>query len=247
MITLLSYYCYGVIAALIIGFLTGYWAWAHRKVSMAMPDISAATHKMRAGVSGAAGAAMGAAGAMADAAGNAATATMGAAAGVAGAAVGAAGSATKMVADGVSGAADAAKGAAGAMADAAGNAASATMGAAVGVAGATAGAAMATAQAVKDALPLVKPKIAAAIGEPDDLTKIKGIGPKLDALCHSLGVSRFDQIAAWTQADIDEVDQHLVGFHGRIERDEWVEQARLLAKGDIEGHAHKYGLAATKK
>jgi predicted flap endonuclease-1-like 5' DNA nuclease len=75
------------------------------------------------------------------------------------------------------------------------------------------------------------PKIAAAVGEPDDLKLIKGIGPKLEKLCNSLGVTRFDQIAKWTSADIAEVDPHLDNFTGRIQRDDWVGQAKILASG----------------
>jgi predicted flap endonuclease-1-like 5' DNA nuclease len=75
------------------------------------------------------------------------------------------------------------------------------------------------------------PKIAAAVGDPDDLKLIKGIGPKLEKLCNKLGVTRFDQIAAWKAADIAEVDPHLDSFSGRIQRDDWVGQAKILAKG----------------
>ncbi|MXO89472.1 hypothetical protein [Pontixanthobacter aquaemixtae] len=74
-----------------------------------------------------------------------------------------------------------------------------------------------------------KPNIAAAVGEPDDLTRIKGIGPKLSDLCNSLGVSRFDQIADWGAREIAEVDAHLGSFKGRITRDDWVGQAKVLA------------------
>jgi predicted flap endonuclease-1-like 5' DNA nuclease len=85
------------------------------------------------------------------------------------------------------------------------------------------------------------PNIAAAVGDPDDLLKIKGIGPKLSALCHSLGVTRFDQIAQWSAAEIAEVDRHLGTFRGRIERDGWVEQASLLARGEISAFEAKFG------
>jgi predicted flap endonuclease-1-like 5' DNA nuclease len=84
------------------------------------------------------------------------------------------------------------------------------------------------------------PKIALAVGDPDDLTKIKGVGPKLNETCQSLGVSRFDQISKWTAADIEEVDQYLK-FKGRITRDNWVEQAKFLASGDTAGHKAKFG------
>ncbi len=85
------------------------------------------------------------------------------------------------------------------------------------------------------------PRIAAAIGEPDDLRKIKGIGPKLNTLLGELGVSRYDQIATWTAADVAEVDPYLGTFKGRITRDAWIEQAGFLAKGDIAGFEAKFG------
>lgn len=68
-------------------------------------------------------------------------------------------------------------------------------------------------------------------GGADDLKRIKGIGPKLEELCHSLGFYHFDQIANWTPAEIAWVDDNLEGFKGRVSRDTWVEQARLLAAG----------------
>lgn len=83
--------------------------------------------------------------------------------------------------------------------------------------------------------------IAPAQGAPDDLRLIKGIGPKLASLLASLGVTRFDQIAAWTAEDVTEVDRHLGTFAGRIERDQWVAQAGYLARGDTEGFAAKFG------
>jgi predicted flap endonuclease-1-like 5' DNA nuclease len=86
-----------------------------------------------------------------------------------------------------------------------------------------------------------RPAIAAAVGEPDDLKRIKGLGPKLATLLASLGVTRFDQIAAWSEADIAEVDRFLGTFQGRIARDNWVEQAAYLARGDEAGFAAKFG------
>jgi NADH-quinone oxidoreductase subunit E len=68
-------------------------------------------------------------------------------------------------------------------------------------------------------------------GKADDLKLILGIGPKLEALCHSLGFYHFDQIAAWTTAEIAWVDDNLEGFKGRVTRDKWVVQARILAAG----------------
>jgi predicted flap endonuclease-1-like 5' DNA nuclease len=86
-----------------------------------------------------------------------------------------------------------------------------------------------------------RPAIAAAVGAPDNLMDIKGVGPKLNTLLNSLGVTRFDQIAAWGANEIAEVDRFLGSFKGRIVRDSWVEQAGLLARGDIAGFAAKFG------
>ena len=66
-------------------------------------------------------------------------------------------------------------------------------------------------------------------GKADDLKIIVGIGPKLEILCHKLGFFHFDQIAAWTAAEIAWVDDNLEGFKGRVTRDNWVDQARSLA------------------
>lgn len=91
-----------------------------------------------------------------------------------------------------------------------------------------------------------KPNIAAAVGEPDDLSLIKGVGPKLKLLLTSLGVTRFDQIAAWGEADIAEVDAYLGTFKGRIARDSWVEQAGFLANGDTAGFSAKFGAVGSE-
>ncbi|WP_111732711.1 NADH-quinone oxidoreductase subunit E [Roseovarius amoyensis] len=72
---------------------------------------------------------------------------------------------------------------------------------------------------------------AARDGKPDDLKQIKGVGPKLEKLLHSMGFFHFDQIAAWTEAEVAWADQNLVGFKGRVSRDEWVKQAKTLAEG----------------
>lgn len=78
-----------------------------------------------------------------------------------------------------------------------------------------------------------KPKSlkAARGGKADNLKEIKGVGPKLEALLHSLGFFHFDQIAAWTDAELAWVDDNLEGFKGRASRDEWVAQAKVLAAG----------------
>jgi NADH-quinone oxidoreductase subunit E len=68
-------------------------------------------------------------------------------------------------------------------------------------------------------------------GVADDLKKIKGVGPKLEATLHSLGIFHFDQIAAWTEGELAWVDSHLEGFNERATRDAWVDQARVLTTG----------------
>ena len=83
--------------------------------------------------------------------------------------------------------------------------------------------------------------IAAVVHGSDDLTRIKGVGPKLVQQLHAIGVTSFDQIAAWDDADIDRIDAQLGRFAGRIRRDGWTEQARLLAAGDTAGYEAKFG------
>jgi NADH-quinone oxidoreductase subunit E len=68
-------------------------------------------------------------------------------------------------------------------------------------------------------------------GKGDDLKRIKGVGPKLEGILHDLGFYHFDQIANWSRENIAWVDGRLK-FKGRIERDDWVSQARLLASGE---------------
>lgn len=75
----------------------------------------------------------------------------------------------------------------------------------------------------------------------DDLTRLKGVGPKLSALLHGLGITSFAQIASWSDADVDRIDAQLGNFSGRIRRDSWREQAAFLAKGDMQGFEGKFG------
>lgn len=97
------------------------------------------------------------------------------------------------------------------------------------------GVGIAVAAAVEDA------QIERAAAHGDDLTRIKGLGPKLAATLSDLGIVRFDQIAAWREADIDRIDAQLGRFQGRIRRDSWVEQAALLAAGDVDAFEQKFG------
>ena len=71
---------------------------------------------------------------------------------------------------------------------------------------------------------LVRPAV------PDDLKRIRGIGVLIEKKLNSMGVTSYSQIANWSAADIDRVSQ-VLDFKGRIERENWIEQARILASG----------------
>lgn len=95
-------------------------------------------------------------------------------------------------------------------------------------------------------LPTAEPVVAAtpppaATSEGDDLTRIKGVGPKLSTHLAGLGISTFAQIVAWDEAEIDRIDSQLGRFEGRIRRDNWPEQARFLAQDDTAGFEAKFG------
>ena len=72
---------------------------------------------------------------------------------------------------------------------------------------------------------------AAREGGPDNLKEIKGVGPKMEKMLHSMGFFHFDQIANWTADEEAWVNANLEGFKGRVSRDNWVEQAKILASG----------------
>jgi large subunit ribosomal protein L21 len=102
-------------------------------------------------------------------------------------------------------------------------------------AGAVAGAAVAgtaaTAAATADTANTVAPKfLDGPNGDPDDLQKILGIGSVLEEKLHDIGIYHYSQIAELTDDDIASINTHL-SFPGRIERDEWIPQARELMAG----------------
>jgi len=103
--------------------------------------------------------------------------------------------------------------------------------AALGGAGVAATAAPKAAKPAKKAAPKKSaekaPETAAAGG--DDLKQLSGVGPALEKKLHAAGVTTFAQIAAWTEADIADMDEKL-SFKGRIEREGWVDQAKDLSK-----------------
>ncbi|WMT90803.1 hypothetical protein [Pelagibacterium sp. H642] len=68
-------------------------------------------------------------------------------------------------------------------------------------------------------------------GRPDDLKKIKGVGPKLEAVLHENGIYHFHQIAAWDEHAIAVMNDRL-SFRGRIERERWVSQAQAIVRDE---------------
>ena len=68
-------------------------------------------------------------------------------------------------------------------------------------------------------------------GKADNLCRIKGIGFVIEEKLHNLGVYHFDQIASWSEKEIEWIDKHLA-FSGRILREDWVGQAKKLAAGE---------------
>ena len=75
----------------------------------------------------------------------------------------------------------------------------------------------------------------------DQLTLLKGLGPRAATRFQELGVTSFAQIAAWDDTDVAAIDAQMGAFKGRIVRDRWVEQARLLAKGDEAAFEEQFG------
>lgn len=81
--------------------------------------------------------------------------------------------------------------------------------------------------------------VEAAFGNADDLERINGVGPMLCELLHEIGVFYFWQVAEWSAQDVDWVDEKLMHFMGRIQRDKWVSQAQQLAA--LAGSARRPG------
>jgi predicted flap endonuclease-1-like 5' DNA nuclease len=81
----------------------------------------------------------------------------------------------------------------------------------------------------------------APIGPTDDLTLLKGVGPRLAARLREIGVFYYAQIADWSPEEVKLVDAKLDTFRGRIERDQLIEQAKLLAAGRITEYEARFG------
>ncbi len=74
-----------------------------------------------------------------------------------------------------------------------------------------------------------------------DLTRLKGLGPKVAARLAELNVTRIADLAVLDDAQAADLDEHLGNFRGRMGRDKWIEQARLLDAGDIAGYEAQFG------
>src|SRR3984957_8519415 len=102
---------------------------------------------------------------------------------------------------------------------------------------AAAAATVAASPATSTQHPGARPKgIAAPEGNADDLKLIKGVGPKNEKISNALGIYHFRQIANWTPEEAIWVGHHMA-FPGRIEREHWIPQARLLASGGDTDHS----------
>ncbi|TIS98492.1 MAG: NADH-quinone oxidoreductase subunit E, partial [Mesorhizobium sp.] len=74
----------------------------------------------------------------------------------------------------------------------------------------------------------------------DDLKLISGVGPKIEGILHTLGIFTFAQVASWKKAEREWIDGYL-SFQGRIDRDNWVAQAKALAKGGVAEYIRVFG------
>ena len=87
----------------------------------------------------------------------------------------------------------------------------------------------------------ISAQLPTAEGEPDDLQKLKGVGPKLAAMLSAMGLTRFEQIASLSPGQVEAIDAELGAFRGRMTRDRIVEQAHYLARGDLDGYRQNFG------
>ncbi len=80
-----------------------------------------------------------------------------------------------------------------------------------------------------------------SIDHPDPLTRLKGVGPKLETLLNEHGITRYEQLASLDERELAALEGRLGAFQGRLTRDRVVEQARLLASGNTEEFEEKFG------
>lgn len=78
-------------------------------------------------------------------------------------------------------------------------------------------------------------------GPPDDLSLLKGVGPKMEAAFRDMGIYYYAQIADWSPDEVKMVDAKLGPFRGRIAKDHLIEQAKLLAAGRVTEYEARFG------
>jgi NADH-quinone oxidoreductase subunit E len=86
----------------------------------------------------------------------------------------------------------------------------------------------------------VAPLFETPAGAADDLKLISGVGPVIEGKLNALGVTRYDQVAAFSDADFAKVEAALA-FPGRAQRDNWKGQAEALVKGGVEEYRRVFG------
>ncbi|WEX07557.1 NADH-quinone oxidoreductase subunit E [Chelativorans sp. AA-79] len=86
----------------------------------------------------------------------------------------------------------------------------------------------------------VRPQGIERPAQPDDLKMISGVGPRIEGILNDLGIYTYAQVASWKKAEREWVDGYLK-FKGRIEREDWVKQAKALAKGGVAEYERVFG------
>jgi len=84
-----------------------------------------------------------------------------------------------------------------------------------------------------------------ALAHPDDLTQLKGVGQKFASRLNELGICRYEQLAGFSENELNALDEKLGPFRGRLSRDRVSEQAHYLARGDIDGFEERFGKLAS--
>ena len=80
-----------------------------------------------------------------------------------------------------------------------------------------------------------------ASGPPDDLERLKGVGPKFASMLNERGITRYEQLATLSDGEVERLDQSLGAFRGRLQRDRIQLQAGYLARGDVDGFEQTFG------
>lgn len=87
----------------------------------------------------------------------------------------------------------------------------------------------------------VETMVAAPVEDLVDVRRLKGVGDRFAASLAELGVTRIDQIAAWSATEANDIDARLGSFAGRVRTDRLVEQARLLNEGRMTEYETRFG------